>query len=90
MAASVKLLTTGVPGAGKTYVRASRFLVDDFLVNTKGIHISNFPLNIEKISEDVSKRFSRGSFFSFKKKKVSVEDIKKRLEIIPDWVLQSW
>ena len=88
--ASVILLTTGVPGAGKTYVRASRFLVDDYLVNTKGIHISNFPLNVEKISEVVSKRLSRGSFFSFKKKKVSFEDIKKRIEIIPDWVLQSW
>ena len=64
---SVILLTTGVPGAGKTYVRASRFLLDDFLINTKGIHISNFPLNIDRISEDVSKKLSRKTFF-FKKK----------------------
>lgn len=86
---SVILLTTGVPGAGKTYVRASRFLLDDFLINTKGIHISNFPLNIDRISEDVSKKLSRKTFF-FKKKNVSPEDIRKRLEVIPDWVLQSW
>ena len=88
--ASVILLTTGVPGAGKTYVRASRFLVDDYLVNTKGIHISNFPLNVDRIATDVSKKLSKRSFFNFLRKKVSVEDIKKRIEIIPDWVLQSW
>ena len=85
---SVILLTTGVPGAGKTYVRASRFIVDDFLINTKGIHISNFPLNIDEIISTVSRKLSKTFFF--KKNHVSEDSLRKRLEIIPDWVLQSW
>lgn len=91
---SVITLTTGVPGAGKTYVRAARFLVDDFLLNSTGIHISNFPLNIDAISETVHRKFSSGGklsrIFGIKRNKTSLDDIKKRIEIIPDFVLQSW
>lgn len=91
---SVITITTGVPGAGKTYVRAARFLVDDFLINSNGIHISNFPLNIDAISETVYKKLHRGGkisrFFGIKHNKTTLDDIKKRIEIIPDIVLQSW
>ena len=88
---STIILTTGVPGCGKTYVRASRFLVDDFLVNTKGIHISNFPLNIDLISQTVSEKINKNrGFFGIFRKKVIPEDIKKRLWIIPTEVLLSW
>ena len=90
----VVLLTTGVPGCGKTYVRAARFLVDDFLVNSEGIHYSNFPLSREIIAEDVSQKLSSSlGFFSFlsrKQKKVSRDLILSRLHIIPDEVLLSW
>lgn len=90
----VVLLTTGVPGCGKTYVRAARFLVDDFLVNSDGIHYSNFPLSREIIAQDVSSSLSRSfGFFSFlsrKQKKVSEDDLLARLHIIPDEVLLSW
>ena len=85
---AVVILTTGVPGCGKTYVRAARFLVDDFLVNTRGIHFSNFPLEVDTIAQDVSKKLSKG-FFK-KLKRVTPEDIKRRIQIIPDDVLQSW
>lgn len=91
---SVITLTTGVPGAGKTYVRAARFLVDDFLVNSNGIHISNFPLNIDAIAETVYGKFHCGGkisrFFNIKRNKITLDDIKNRIEIIPDIVLQSW
>ena len=53
---AVICITTGEPGAGKSYIRAARFLVDEFLVNTDGIHISNFPLNIEAIAEEVYRK----------------------------------
>ena len=85
---AVVILTTGVPGCGKTYVRAARFLVDDFLINTRGIHFSNFPLEVDTIAQDVSKKLSKG-FFK-KLKRVTPEDIKRRIQIIPDDVLQSW
>ena len=91
---SVITLTTGVPGAGKTYVRAARFLVDDFLIDSNGIHISNFPLNVDAIAETVYGKFQRGGkisrFFGIKRNKTTLDGIKKRIEIIPDIVLQSW
>lgn len=90
--ASVILLTTGVPGSGKTYVRAARFLVDDFLINSSGVHYSNFPLNIDLIAEDVSKKLSPSklSIFGRHRKKVSPDDIKDRIQIIPDDELIRW
>lgn len=92
---AVICITTGEPGAGKSYIRAARFLVDDFLMNTDGIHISNFPLNIEAIAEEVyrKKNVINKSFLSkfFKRKQeITVDDIKKRIFIIPDDVLVSW
>ena len=88
---SVIMLTTGVPGCGKTYVRAARFLVDDFLINTRGVHYSNFPLNVDVIAEAVSRKMSRKfGLFGLKKRKVTPEDIKKRIVIIPDEELQAW
>lgn len=88
---SVIILTTGVPGCGKTYVRAVRFLVDDFLVNTSGKHYSNFPLNVDVISEDVSKKINKNrGFFGIFRKKVKPCDISSRLVVIDDNVLQSW
>jgi len=88
---SVIILTTGVPGCGKTYVRAARFLVDDFLVNSNGKHISNFPLKVDSISEDVSKKINKNrGFFGIFRKKVTPEDIKSRLVLIDDNTLQSW
>lgn len=93
--ASVIVITTGEPGAGKTYIRAARFLVDDFLMNTDGIHISNFPLNVDEIASAVfdKKNIINNSFFSrfFKRKKtLSIDDIKKRIHIIPEDILISW
>ena len=90
--ASTILLTTGVPGCGKSYVRAARFLVDDFLINSTGVHYSNFPLNVDLIANDVAARLSpsRFSLFSRLRRKVSADDIKKRLWIIPDDELKRW
>lgn len=87
---STIILTTGVPGSGKTYVRCARFLVDDFLVNTRGIHISNFPLDKKTISEFVAKKINSRKHFYGYKENVSSSDIAFRIEIIPDDVLQLW
>ena len=92
---STIILTTGVPGSGKTYIRCARFLVDDFLINTKGVHYSNFPVNAEAIAEDVHRKLSgKLGFFArlvFGSKTVpTVEEIKARIQVIPDDVMQSW
>lgn len=88
---SVIILTTGVPGSGKTYVRCARFLVDDFLVNSKAVHISNFPVRVDEVADFVSQKINRKrGIFGIFRKPVTVEDIKNRIEIIPDDVLQMW
>ncbi len=92
---STIILTTGVPGSGKTYIRCARFLVDDFLINTQGVHYSNFPVNADEIAQDVHRKLSgKLGFFArlvFGSRKVpSVEEIKERIQVIPDDVMQSW
>lgn len=88
---SVIILTTGVPGCGKTYVRCARFLVDDFLVNTKGVHISNFPVNVDEVASAVCKKINKNrGFFGIFRKKVTEKDIKKRIVVIADSDLQKW
>jgi len=97
--ASVIILTTGVPGSGKSYVRCSKFIVDYYLLNSDGIHISNFPVNKEFVADEVVRRanfLKRGFFakltapFRRKQHKVTREEVLKRIQIIPDEVLQSW
>lgn len=96
---AVVCLTVGAPGAGKTYVRAARFLVDRFLPESDGVHISNFPLYPDVIAETVYKRssFVQKGFigrltapFRRKHRVVTVESIKKRIHLIPESVLASW
>lgn len=88
---AVVILTTGVPGSGKTYIRASRFPVDDFLINTKGQFITNFPLYKDVIAEEVSRRINSSiGFWGLKRKKVTPEEVAARIEIIPTDVLLRW
>lgn len=89
----VVLLTTGVPGCGKTYVRCARFLVDDFLVNSNGVHYSNFPVNVDLVCEAVSSSVKRQKrFFSwlYKPSYSLVSDLRSRVQLIPEDVLLSW
>lgn len=97
--ASTIILTTGVPGSGKSYVRCACFLVDYFLLNSDGLHISNFPVNREEIAKEVVRRsnlFKSGFWakitapFRRKQHHITVEDILKRIIVIPDSILQSW
>lgn len=97
--ASTIIATTGVPGCGKSYVRCARFLVDDFLLNTGGVHYSNFPVNIDAVSEAVVRKsnFLKTGFwakitapFRLKKHIVTVEEIRKRIVVIPKDILQAW
>ena len=55
MAETIIALTTGQPGAGKSYT-ATRCLVDDFLVNDIGLYITNIPIIPEAIAEHLAKK----------------------------------
>ena len=91
---SVITLTTGVPGCGKTYVRAARFIVDHFLLDTDGHYYTNFPLNIEEIVTEVHSRqkiLSKFSTLFFRKSNIHDKDYYyNRLHIIPDHILHAW
>jgi len=78
-ARSVVTLTTGPAGSGKTYVRCSRFLCDEWLPERSGIHYSNFPIFRDKVAEFVSKRTGK-----------TLDELLERMQIIPDEVLNSW
>lgn len=41
--------TTGAPGTGKTYYRCARFVIDWWLPEEKGVHYSNFPINLDAL-----------------------------------------
>lgn len=93
------ILTTGVPGSGKTYVRCARFLVDYFLLNSDGVHWSNFPLRREAIADAVYRRanFAKSGMlakvtapFRRKERHVCKEDILSRIQVIPSEELQRW
>jgi hypothetical protein len=71
-------MTSGVPGAGKTYSRV-RFLITDFLINNTGLYITNLPLNVDLIAKDISKKL-----------KVSKKSIKDRIVIIPPEKLKEF
>ena len=71
-------LTTGQPGSGKTYSRV-RWLVSDFLPNTKGLYITNLPLNIDLIAE-----------YLFEKRSIPIEETKARIVIIPQEEFNFW
>ena len=91
---AVVTLTTGVPGAGKTYVRAARYLVDYFLLEEEGDYYTNFPLNVDEIVDEVySRQKIRNVFQRFFIKGDAIKEksyFRDRIHIIPDQFLQSW
>ena len=87
---STVILTTGVPGSGKSYVRCARFLYDDFLRNCSGIHYSNFPVNVDYISDTLHKNRRFGLLGSFLKHRPVSEDYARRIKVIPSDVMLSW
>lgn len=75
---AILYLTTGQPGSGKTYSRV-RWLMNQFMIESSGLYITNFPLNIELISDELSRRTGKPP-----------EDFQRRIVVIPDDVMSSW
>lgn len=90
------LLTTAPAGSGKSYVRCARFLVDDFLRDTDGVHISNFPIGLVPDHHPHPPQYPGETFIDriaeavAKARKCDPQEIKQRLEIIPEEVLEKW
>ncbi len=80
MAQSVITYTTAPSGSGKSYRRASHWLVNDFLKRPgDGVHWSNFPIHVDKLSA-----------FAAKKHGGEPIDYARRVKVIPRPVLESW
>lgn len=76
---SVCLLVTAPARSGKTYRRCAHFLTQEFLPLEKGRHISNFPINMDALCEYMEKH-----------KGMSAEEVRERVEVIPEDVLAQW
>lgn len=68
---------TGTPGSGKSY-SITRYLVDDFLVNSRGLIFTNLPLEIDQIA------------YLLSKKGHNYEATKSRIVLIPHETLEKW
>lgn len=77
---AVVQVTTGLPGAGKTFARGVSYLVKTFLPLDVGTYWTNLPLRPRAIAEYVAKR--RRCF--------SVADLEARIVIIPPEVCEAW
>jgi len=75
--------TVGAAGTGKSFIRCAKFLVDEWLPYHEGNHISNFPLEVDKIVEYVSKKYKDIP-------DCTEERLYERLQVIPQAVLDSW
>lgn len=78
MAETVISLTTGQPGAGKSYT-STRFLVDDFLQNDIGLYITNIPIIPEVIAAHLSKKTGKPE-----------SEYLARMVLIPKEELDAW
>jgi len=86
MAINVVTISTGVTGAGKSYVRGPRFLIDEFLRDGDGLFITNIPLNPEVCAEMAArKHLKRGESFE------ELRDLYLcRIVVIPDDEWSLW
>jgi len=90
------LLTTAPAGSGKSYVRCARFLVDQFLIEGDGRHISNFPIGEVPAHHPFPPEYEGETFIDriaesvAKSRKCDPQEIKDRLELIPEEVLATW
>lgn len=76
--ASIIVLRTGQPGAGKSY-SAVYWLVMDYLLHGKGLYITNLPLNRELIADYMHSRTK-------KPREIYLD----RMIVIPDEELKAW
>ena len=75
MTKEVISLTTGLPGAGKTYARGVCFVLE-FLRDEPGVYYSNLPLKVERFVEH----------FGAEKE----DEIRSRIQFIPEEVEATW
>ncbi len=96
MPEGVITVTTGASGSGKSYFRCARFLVDEFLYIEDGPVWSNYPLGLVPESHLYPPKYDGETFADriaeavAKKRKCEPEQVKKRINTIPDSVLKSW
>ena len=90
MASSVITLTTAPTGTGKTYVRCGRFLWDEWLKETDGVHYSNFPIRFEPW-EDEWGRSGRGLVAeAVDRLGMTEEEVRHRIQVIPSEETALW
>lgn len=78
-------------GTGKTWRRASKFLVDEWLpYGGDGVHYSNFPLRLQPWKDEKGRRHPGLIAYAAKRHKLPVDEVERRVRTIPPDVLRSW
>ena len=75
----VTMLVTAPARSGKTYRRCAHFITQEFLPLETGLHISNFPINMQALCDYMEKN-----------KGMSPDVTRSRIELIPQDVLDTW
>jgi len=83
-------ITTAPPGAGKTYSRCARFLLDEWLAEPGGFHISNFPIRFDDWEDEDGK--TRKGLYSMAADRhgLSKEAVDARVRVIPAAEIARW
>ncbi len=93
---AVVIITTAPAGSGKSYLRAARFLINEFLPEREGVHWSNFPLGEVPEHHTTPPEFSGETFADRIARRVAantrrpVSEFSDRVRIIPDHELSMW
>lgn len=83
------MVTTGPSGCGKTLRRGPYFLTREFLPNTEGIHISNFPLKLEPWRD--ANGVDHSGLVEYMAGKGMAEDtVRQRVVVLDAEVVESW
>lgn len=96
MSDTIFTLTIGTPGSGKTYSRCARFIVDDWLPNHEGRHISNFPIGLVPADHSTPPAYEGETFrerlakFAAKKHGLDEQACLSRIVQIPREVTDAW
>jgi Zonular occludens toxin (Zot) len=77
---AVTEFTSAVSGSGKTAIRCAAYLSRDFLPHTKKVLWTNYPIKIDAMVATVLEN----------NKKLTDQEVRDRINIIPDDVLKSW
>jgi hypothetical protein len=86
---STVMFTTAASRSGKTYKRGPHFLLTSFIPNLEGIHVSNFPWQLEPW-KDGAGRECAGLLAVAEKRGLDPQEVAQRVQVLPADMMERW